>query len=116
METWQGLLGAILWFLLRFGIPIALTALIVWWFKRMDSQWQRQTIERRASMGAESLTPIIRCWLLNDCPEEKCQNCVAYQEQSIPCWQHFRSENGTLKEECLGCRVFRDAPVPIIGD
>ena len=116
METWEGFLLAMSWFVLRFGMPIVGTALIILFFKWLDHRWQRQSMDRRASMGAQALLPIIQCWAMNNCPAEKCQNCVAFQNQSKPCWQHFRVVDGSLKEECLSCKVFIGVPAPAIGD
>jgi len=118
VETTQGLLLAIGWFLLRFGLPVLGTALVIWLFKRMDDRWQAEAKEYKERTGLESLVPIVRCWLFNDCPEEKRQNCLAYQNQEKPCWQHFRAGDGALKESCLGCGVFRSAPAyaPVSGD
>jgi len=116
METWVGLLLAIGWFLLRFGVPILGTALIVLFFKWLDKHWQRESLDRRISMGAQAMLPIVQCWSINNFPEEKCQNCVAYQDQSIACWQHFRAVDGSLKEDCLSCKVFLGVPAPVIGD
>jgi len=116
MSEWQGFLGALLWIIFRFGLPIFFTVLMVWIFKRLDAHWQIEAVERRASMGSSYAAPVIRCWQINDCPEPICSGCVAFQQQETPCWQHFRADDGTLKEECLGCRVFSQAPVPVIGD
>jgi len=116
METWEGLLITISWFLLRFGVPILGTALIVYFFKWLDQRWQRESLDRRASMGAQAMLPIVQCWSLNNCPEGKCQGCAAFQDQSKPCWQHFRAVDGSLKEDCLGCKVFLGVSAPAIGD
>ena len=112
----QGLLYLLGWFLLRFGLPILLTILVCWAFSHLDARWRAQAEETRKQAVASGAIPVIRCWLLNDCPEEKREKCLAYQEQSTPCWQHFRCNNGELKEKCLGCQVFRGAPAPAIGD
>ncbi|MBC8507702.1 MAG: hypothetical protein ISR58_02055 [Anaerolineales bacterium] len=118
METMQGLLLAIGWFLLRFSLPVLGTALVILFFKRLDARWQAEVKDYKERAGLESLVPVVRCWLLNDCPEEKRQSCPSYQNQEKPCWQHFRAVDGALKESCLGCGVFRGAPavVPISGD
>ncbi len=116
METWEGLSLAIGWFLLRFGLPILGTILIVIFFKRLDHRWQRETLDRRESMGAQAMLPVVQCWATNNCPAEKCQNCIAFQDHSKPCWQHFRVKDGSLKEECLGCKVFLGVPAPAVGD
>mgnify|MGYP003959259255 FL=1 len=116
METPQGLLLALFWFVMRFGLPVVLTALIILLFKRLDDRWQAEAQEYQQRSTPESLFPALRCWILNDCPEERHQNCKAYQNQDIPCWQNFRTVDGSLKESCLGCGVFRGAPVPVSGD
>jgi len=116
MDTLDGLLIAIGWILLRFGLPIAATAIICWLFKRLDARWQAEGETYRKEAGIDRLVPTVRCWLFNDCPEEKRANCKAYQNQSIPCWQHFRGKSGELKEDCIGCGVFRGIPKPAIGD
>jgi len=110
------LLLAIFWFVMRFGLPVILTTLVIWLFRRLDDRWQAEAQVFQQRGAARSLVPAIRCWVLNDCPEERRQNCVAYQNQDIPCWQNFRAIDGSLKEKCLGCGVFRGAPVPVSGD
>lgn len=116
MDTTQGLLLAISWFLLRFGVPVLVTALVIWLFKQLDSRWQAEAQELQERIGPETLMPAVRCWVLNDCPEDKMQNCPAYQHREKPCWQNFRAVDGSLQENCLGCGVFRGAPVPVAGD
>jgi hypothetical protein len=116
MDTFEGLLISIGWFVLRFGIPILITIAIVLMFKRLDTRWQKQAEDVRAQAVADGLVPVVKCWLLNDCPEANRVNCVAYKNQGKPCWQHFRKADGCLKEECINCKVFRGAPVPAVGD
>jgi len=116
MDMTQGLWYMLGWFLLRFGLPIVATVMVCWLFRRLDERWRAQAEETRKQAVAEGVIPIIRCWLLNDCPEEKRGKCAAYLQQDIPCWQHFRAKNGELKDGCIGCGVFRGAPAPAIGD
>jgi hypothetical protein len=58
----------------------------------------------------------MKCWMINDCPEAKRVDCAAYKNQGKPCWQHFRTKDGCLKEDCIDCKVFRGAPIPVSGD
>ena len=116
METMEGLWFSILWFALRFGIPILITIALIGVFSKLDARWRKQAEEVRAQAVADGMVPIVKCWLLNDCPEEARVNCIAYQNQGKPCWQHFRTKNGCLKDGCIDCKVFRGAPVPVIGD
>lgn len=116
MDTTEGLLIAIGWVLLRFGLPIIMTILVVRFFKRLDERWAAEGENYRKEIGIAISPQKVRCWLLNNCPEEKYTNCEAYQNQSIPCWQHFRGANRELKERCMGCAVFRGVPMASTGD
>ena len=92
--------------LLRIGIPVIATALIFYLLRRLDKRWKKE---------AEEIPVIISqrpCWEMKGCSEEKRQNCPAFSQTGVPCWQVFRTKNGLLKEECLECDVFRQAPVP----
>jgi len=116
MESFQGFLLAAGWFVARFGLPVLATLGVCWLFKRIDTRWQAEGEAFRRETGADILAPSNRCWVLNDCPPEKRENCKAYKEKNIPCWQHFRAQNGELKERCLGCDVFLGAPAIGTGD
>lgn len=95
--------------LLRFGIPIFLTGVVVYFLRKLDARWQKDTKDRLSEM--ESLMPTIRCWILNDCPRERMEKCPAYKQSGRPCWQVFRNPEGQLREKCLGCDVFHSAPI-----
>jgi hypothetical protein len=116
MESIQGFLLAVGWFLLRFGLPVIATLAVCWLFKKIDARWQSEGEAFRKELGIENLVPAIRCWVLNDCPPEKRENCRAYLDKNTPCWQHFRAKSGELKESCIGCGVFRGAPAIVTGD
>jgi hypothetical protein len=98
---WNVLLGV----LLRFGIPVLLTVSVVYLLRKLDERWQKDSEDR-----AVSLVPTIRCWLLKGCPQERMEKCPVYKKGGKPCWQFFRDPQGQLREECLDCDVFRDAP------
>lgn len=91
---------------LRIGIPAAVTALLFFLLRRLDNRWQK---EAEAIPVISSQRP---CWEIKGCSEEKRRNCPAFSRAGVPCWQVFRTKNGLLREECLGCDVFRLAPVP----
>ncbi len=114
MDSAQGLLLALSWFLLRFGLPILITVLFIFLFSRLDSRWKEQALARRKELVQDQVIPLIKCWVFHDCPPEKRENCPAYQEKQIPCWQVFRDQYGTLKDGCLGCEVFSTVPLPNI--
>lgn len=112
MEMLEAVAASVLGIFLRFGLPVGLTLLVCWFFRRLDARWQEEAEAYQKRSGLQSLVPVVRCWLLNDCPKERRNSCPAYLNQGVPCWQQFRRVNGELKETCLGCRVFRAALTP----
>ena len=93
--------------LLRLGIPVIVTVLLLVWLHRLDKRWQKEAL---AVPVVPAGTP---CWEIKGCPEEKKKTCPAAAQTKMPCWQVFRTKDGVMKEACLGCDVFRRAPVPV---
>jgi hypothetical protein len=98
----------VLGLLLRIGIPVAVTALIFFLLRHLDERWQKEAL---AIPVISSQRP---CWEIKGCTEEKRNNCPGSAQPNIPCWQVFRTKNGLLREDCLGCDVFRLAPAPAL--
>lgn len=92
--------------LLRLGIPIAVSALVLFLLHRLDKRWQEQALALPVVPAGKP------CWEIKGCSEEKKRNCPAVAQPKTPCWQLFRTRDGVMKEACLGCAVFRQAPVP----
>ena len=99
----------VLGLLLRIGIPLAVTALLFFLLRRLDERWQKEAL---AIPVISSQGP---CWETKNCPEEKRKNCQASKQTNVPCWQVFRTKNGLLREECLGCDVFHQASSPVMA-
>ncbi len=116
METSQGLLLAIGWFVLRFGLPVLVTGLLIRIFSSLDSRWKEEALSARKDLIREQVIPMMKCWVFNDCPPEKRRDCPAYHEKYVPCWQVFRDSFGNMQDGCLGCDVFRKAPLPIMDN
>jgi hypothetical protein len=93
--------------LLRLGIPVAITAGLLIWLHRLDKRWQKEAQSLPAAPAGKP------CWEIKGCTEEMKINCLAVANPKTPCWQVFRSKDGVMKETCLGCIVFRQAPVPV---
>jgi hypothetical protein len=107
MNILTPLLVIIAGFALRLAIPIAITAIAIYFLRRLDARWQ-------AEAEIKVLKPVVekpRCWEINKCTPEMRATCPGYLSEA-PCWQAQRKENGYLQEKCLGCDVFRKAPVP----
>ena len=112
MEQTFPYLAVIIGTVLRLGVPILLTIAVVYLLSRLDRSWQSQALRDGAvSTAAQVRNP--GCWDVNNCSKEQRQQCGAYAHPETPCWQYFRSSSGELREGCLGCDVFRKAPVPV---
>jgi len=102
MEALTALGGGLL---LRLAIPILITALVVYFLKKLDERWQAE-----GEMPIPSLQKP-ECWQIKNCPIEMAAACPGYLSP-LPCWQVFRLPNGYLRERCLSCEVFRGTPFP----
>jgi hypothetical protein len=112
MGNWNELLTIVLGLLMRIGIPIAATAILILFLRSLDNRWKAEAKEYLLVPMAASAKP---CWEVKKCSQEQMKHCPAAVQSVSPCWQFFRTEQGALKESCLGCEVFRQAPLPI-GD
>ena len=102
------ILTFILGLLVRIGIPVAVTALVFFLLRRLDERWQKEALAVPVISSAQP------CWEIKGCSGEKRRDCPASAQPDTPCWQVFRTRNGLLREACLGCSVFRLAPVPVL--
>ncbi len=97
--------------LLRFVVPIVLTVVAVWFFRKLDKRWQAEAAERvrlQMALATANRTP---CWEQRQCSAERRAACPAYGQKGAPCWQIFRDKDSNLKPACLSCDVFRNAPL-----
>jgi hypothetical protein len=99
--------------LIRFAIPIALTLVAVWFFRKLDQRWKAEAEELTRMQMALALAKRTPCWEQNQCSIAKRENCPAYLQTGVPCWQVMRDKHGNLKPACLDCRVLRSAPSPV---
>ena len=108
MEIITAVLAVVAGIALRLAIPIGITAIAIYFLRRLDIRWQTEAEE-------QLLLPVVekaKCWKIKGCTAEMRATCAGYQSEQ-PCWQALREENGYLQERCLGCDVFKKAPVPI---
>ncbi len=103
----------LLGFALRFGIPLAVTALLVHLLHRLDARWQAEARAEEAALQGDPAAANGRCWEIRQCTAEERLQCAAYMQHDKPCWQVYLDRHGRLKDECLQCEVFHHAPVPV---
>jgi hypothetical protein len=96
---------------LRVAIPIAVTIAFIGLLKWLDERWKKE-----ADVEGGQLVKVgnVGCWEINNCPEEMRAGCKAYNNPDTPCWQVFRDKDGRLRERCIGCDIFIQAPAPVI--
>jgi hypothetical protein len=128
MNIFTETLALTLLFLLRLGVPIAVTGAIVWGLRRLDARWQVEADAQRASRAVAAgllsspattspLAAVRPCWQHNNCPPEKRQHCAACALTDIPCWMARLRADGKLPARCYGCTLFRTRPVvqPVVA-
>jgi hypothetical protein len=108
MDTIFPLLAVLTGFALRLAIPIAITAVAIYFLRRMDTRWQAEAENQLLQLAVEKS----KCWEAKGCTPEMQAKCAGFQSE-LPCWQTFRKDNGYLQEKCLGCDVFQQAPIPV---
>lgn len=124
-------------FVLRLGIPIAVTLTIAYFLHRLDARWAKEArMEQavgRATKEAEKKkgisVPVPQpgmpipmpmpialdsygkpCWEIKDCDSIEMADCPARADSSVPCWQARRQEEGHIPHECYHCEIFLAAP------
>ncbi|RME89023.1 MAG: hypothetical protein D6770_05565 [Anaerolineae bacterium] len=108
MEWLEALAAIVFGLAIRLALPIGLTALAVYLLQRLDEQWQ----EEARDLAARNEVSRPECWAIKGCPPERAEQCPV-RESGQPCWQVFRAMNdGYLKDDCLTCDVFLQAPLP----
>ncbi len=92
---------------LRIILPVGITVLAILLLRRLDRRWQKDALKLPVISTASK-----PCWEIQGCSEDWKKNCPAFARPGVPCWQVFRLKDGVLKESCLSCNVFRQAPLP----
>jgi hypothetical protein len=112
MDGMREVIAIAVGFVLRIGIPVGITALSVYFLRRLDRAWQAEAERLQAELEVTGqLGMILPCWEIIGCDPQAREACPAYRDRDRPCWQVFRDGRGHLKEPCLTCQLFRDATV-----
>ncbi|RJP50668.1 MAG: hypothetical protein C4586_05490 [Anaerolineaceae bacterium] len=107
MNTLATVFAILTGILLRLIVPLTLTALVVYVLHKLDARWQAEAeLEKKLLVKNE-----MPCLKEQGLSVERMKAHLALGER--PCWQTHRLANGHLREDCLDCEVFHDAPVPV---
>jgi len=106
MNTYE-FVTLLLGFIVRLAVPVSATAIGVWLLRRLDAQWQTETLQQAANVGGFTI-PLqnLNCWDVHNCSPERKATCPAYLNPNIPCWEAHRV-NGQLQEACQHCAFHR---------
>jgi hypothetical protein len=116
-------------FILRIGVPLAITVGIGYVLTRLDAKWQaeadQQAQEQQAVQRKQSSLPASGfqvpvgkpaglmatagppCWSLKGCTEAMKAQCAACHQPGTPCWMARTNAEGRLPAKCKGCELYK---------
>ncbi len=103
--------NVIFMFILRIGIPIAITLAFGWWLEKkmappaaveQEKPTQQSPRYRRTGKIIQ-----IHCWDLKRCESAQRAQCAVYQHPDLPCWLAIQADGGKLRPECFACALYR---------
>lgn len=116
MNHWLEIAGVLGLFLLRLGVPIAITMLVATLFRKLDRKWESEAAER-ARVGPSAVPGGRPCWIDKDCGPLRRGDCPAWGPRDIPCWLARVRTQGRLPNQCVRCDLFvrrsPSEPLPI---
>jgi hypothetical protein len=105
-------------FMARLGVPIAVTLLVAYLFRRLDRKWEQEALQRSVGAGGSVSQPSI-CWVDKDCGPLRRADCPASKPGVTTCWQARLYVQGQLPRGCLQCQRFvqhlPEDPLPVPG-
>lgn len=101
-------------FVLRLGVPLAITLAMGYLLRRLDAKWEAEAIAQRKAAQFKSdtdaeLTALKAknpCWEVKGCTETQKAKCPACKLLDIPCWVARLRTAGKLPTECYNCGLF----------
>jgi hypothetical protein len=118
MDALLQILAVVGMFILRLGVPLAITLAVGYWLRRLDAKWQAEALARKADTalarqeaGAVPVIEIFKvieqpCWVLKNCPQDAFTGCPAHQHPDLPCWLARLRNEGRLPQPCYRCELF----------
>jgi hypothetical protein len=102
-------------FLLRLGVPLAITLAVGYWLRRLDAKWEAEALRQWAEEEPpEALKALDKaeqpCWELKGCNGASRAKCPACKYSDIPCWVARLRASGQMPAECYGCELFSLSP------
>ena len=111
MDWLTTIISLIVGLVLRLGVPIVITILVISILHRLDEHWQAEAKAEASAALIFATADGKYVWDVASCTPEKRAKCLAANSNE-PCWQIVRQPDGHLSEGCITCEVFQNAPVP----
>ena len=109
MDTITTALAVLAGILLRFGLPILVMVIAVYFLRRLDNRWQEEAQENGRSQSCRHRRlpagKYTTARTRSNAPPISIREPLAGSSSG--------PMKGLLKESCLDCSVFRNAPVPV---
>lgn len=107
-------------FMVRFGVPLLVSAGVAFWLFRLDTRWSREApklapfVTEPASAENSVQGNIISepCWVFRACPENVREKCPAYLHAETACWLCRLRTDGRLASGCRCCSIFATSHIP----
>jgi hypothetical protein len=106
-------------FILRLGVPLAITLAVGYVLLRLDRKWQAEAwaewksnqLEQEEQAGQAAgrvASPVAGqfCWDVKGCSQTAREQCAAFKRSNIPCWLARRRAEGRLPAACYDCELF----------
>jgi len=121
MNEWQAILVMVGLFALRCILPLLVTFGLGYLMNRLVDRWEAEEEEEVARRKAPQLqrTPepavvtairSVPCWLMNNCPPDRRENCPAFHARGVSCWQARKRAEGALPANCPDCPRYVAGP------
>ncbi len=106
MQTFQDILAIFWLFVLRIGVPLAITLAVGYWLEKK--------LRAPVTEPTHEIKPVLEqaahCWEIKGCPPEAFQKCPAFLRQDLPCWLANQVATGVVKTGCSTCGLFKTQP------
>lgn len=107
-------------FALRCVAPLVLTLAIGYLMNRLVDRWEAEETtshleeveiagDTRSSGGIKLPAVTLPCWLVRKCDPAKRDNCPAFKQQGLPCWQARLLAEGHMPDSCPTCPIYAQA-------
>lgn len=105
-------IGLMIMFIIRIGIPIAITYAIGRWLEKRLAPPEASEEKQAPAQQAPQYTrrgKIIRihCWDVKHCEPAQRAQCAALKHPDLPCWLALQAEGGTIREQCFTCAFYK---------